>query len=252
MLELDPATAELIGEPSYPAHAMKAFEFTGGKELAVYDGTFPIPFRAKLKPGATKIGATLRYQACSDTRLPAAESTPRPTSTSNKTSRAAPPLRRRPPRSFTPLVGGAEGRAGEKVAALERRQRHARLARTAAHAAGDLRPRPGAEPHSLRLSADPDHDRLLQPAERLPAADAASRSPSLYVLGIAITYSALGVFSALSGKLFGAWLQHPAVLIFFALLMLVMASSMFGAFELQRAAVHLATAPAARPASPAR
>jgi thiol:disulfide interchange protein DsbD len=55
---------------------------------------------------------------------------------------------------------------------------------------------------------------------------------SLYVLGIAITYSALGVFSALSGKLFGAWLQHPAVLVFFALLMLVMASSMFGAFEL--------------------
>jgi thiol:disulfide interchange protein DsbD len=52
------------------------------------------------------------------------------------------------------------------------------------------------------------------------------------VLGIAITYSALGVFSALSGKLFGAWLQHPAVLVFFALLMLVMASSMFGAFEL--------------------
>jgi thiol:disulfide interchange protein DsbD len=53
------------------------------------------------------------------------------------------------------------------------------------------------------------------------------------VLGIAVTYSALGVFSALSGKLFGAWLQHPAVLIFFAALMLIMASSMFGAFELQ-------------------
>jgi thiol:disulfide interchange protein DsbD len=59
---------------------------------------------------------------------------------------------------------------------------------------------------------------------------------SLYVLGIAITYSALGVFSAISGKLFGAWLQHPAVLIFFALLMLIMASSMFGAFEMQAAA----------------
>ncbi|HWS73172.1 MAG TPA: cytochrome c biogenesis protein CcdA, partial [Thermoanaerobaculia bacterium] len=34
------------------------------------------------------------------------------------------------------------------------------------------------------------------------------------------------------GRLFGAWLQLPAVLIFFALLMLVMASSMFGAFEI--------------------
>ena len=28
-----------------------------------------------------------------------------------------------------------------------------------------------------------------------------------YVLGIVITYSALGVFAALSGKMFGSWLQ---------------------------------------------
>src|SRR5688500_12478596 len=62
VLELDAATAELIGTPQYPPHEMKAFEFTGGKPLAVYEGTFPITFRAKLKPGATKIGAVLRYQ----------------------------------------------------------------------------------------------------------------------------------------------------------------------------------------------
>ncbi|MCU1348468.1 MAG: Thiol:disulfide interchange protein, partial [Acidobacteria bacterium] len=55
---------------------------------------------------------------------------------------------------------------------------------------------------------------------------------TVYVLGLAITYSALGVFSALSGRFFGSWLQLPGVLIFFALLMLVMASSMFGAFEI--------------------
>src|SRR5687768_12124144 len=56
---------------------------------------------------------------------------------------------------------------------------------------------------------------------------------SMYVLGIVITYSALGVLAALGGKMFGAWLQLPAVLIGFALLMLVLASSMFGAFEIQ-------------------
>jgi len=55
----------------------------------------------------------------------------------------------------------------------------------------------------------------------------------MYVLGIVITYSALGVLAALGGKMFGAWLQYPAVLIGFALLMLVLASSMFGAFEIQ-------------------
>ena len=52
-----------------------------------------------------------------------------------------------------------------------------------------------------------------------------------YVLGIVITYSALGVFAALSGRMFGSWLQSPAVLIGFAILMLVLASSMFGVWE---------------------
>ena len=56
--------------------------------------------------------------------------------------------------------------------------------------------------------------------------------PDLYVLGIAITYSALCVFAALSGKLFGAWQQHPAVLGILALLLLVMAASRFGTTKL--------------------
>jgi thiol:disulfide interchange protein DsbD len=54
-----------------------------------------------------------------------------------------------------------------------------------------------------------------------------------YVLGIAVTYSALGVFAALSGALFGAWLQQPLVLGFFALLMLALAASMFGAYDIK-------------------
>lgn len=53
-----------------------------------------------------------------------------------------------------------------------------------------------------------------------------------YVLGIAVTYSLLGVVSALSGALFGAWLQSTAVLVFFALVMLVLASSMFGMWDM--------------------
>src|SRR5262249_40988184 len=52
-----------------------------------------------------------------------------------------------------------------------------------------------------------------------------------YVVGIVITYSVLGVAAALSGKLFGAWLQSKGVQIGLAGLMVVMASSMFGAWE---------------------
>lgn len=55
----------------------------------------------------------------------------------------------------------------------------------------------------------------------------------LYVLGMSVTYSALGVFAALSGSLFGAWLQKPAVLVGIAAVVVALALSMFGLFEIQ-------------------
>ncbi len=54
-----------------------------------------------------------------------------------------------------------------------------------------------------------------------------------YVLGMSVTYSALGVFAALSGSLFGAWLQKPVVLVAIAAIVLALALSMFGLFEIQ-------------------
>ena len=55
----------------------------------------------------------------------------------------------------------------------------------------------------------------------------------VYVLGMSVTYSALGVFAALSGSLFGAWLQKPAVLVGIAAIVVALALSMFGLFEIQ-------------------
>ncbi len=54
----------------------------------------------------------------------------------------------------------------------------------------------------------------------------------LYVFGIAVTYSALGVGAALTGKAFGSVLQSGWVMGGVALVLVVMAASMFGAFEL--------------------
>lgn len=54
-----------------------------------------------------------------------------------------------------------------------------------------------------------------------------------YVLGMSVTYSALGVFAALSGSLFGAWLQKPAVLVGIALVVAALALSMFGLWEIR-------------------
>lgn len=62
-------------------------------------------------------------------------------------------------------------------------------------------------------------------------AHAASLSAT-YVLGIAAMYSTLGLVSAASGHAFGSYLSSPVVGIAFGAIMLVMAASMFGAFEL--------------------
>lgn len=49
----------------------------------------------------------------------------------------------------------------------------------------------------------------------------------LYVLGMAVTYSALGVVAGMTGGLFGAQLQNPWVLLAFALVMFALALSQF-------------------------
>ncbi len=56
---------------------------------------------------------------------------------------------------------------------------------------------------------------------------------SLYVLGIALMFSAVGVAVALSGGLFGAALQNPYVLAGIAAMLLTLAASSFGLFVLQ-------------------
>jgi thiol:disulfide interchange protein DsbD len=234
VLTLDEATAELL-EVKYPPQTMKAFEFTGGKQLAVYDGTVDIGFRAKLKPGATKIGATLRYQACSNqvclppntakTELDAAAIVA-------ATPAAAPAATPATPAggTFTPLSAAPKGGSTSLLSTDVGGTLAARglpLTLLAIFVLG------------LALNLTPCVYPLIPiTIGYFGQQSGSSRGrrvalSSLYVLGIAVTYSLLGVFSALSGKLFGGWLQHPAVLVFFALLMLVMASSMFGLFEMQ-------------------
>jgi thioredoxin:protein disulfide reductase len=55
---------------------------------------------------------------------------------------------------------------------------------------------------------------------------------SAYVVGMGIVFAGLGVFAAASGKAFGNMLGNPWVAAGLAAFMLILASSMFGAFEL--------------------
>ena len=61
----------------------------------------------------------------------------------------------------------------------------------------------------------------------------AFRTSLVYCLGMVITYSSLGLLAALTGSLFGALLQNPVVLVLIAALLIGLALSMFGLYEIQ-------------------
>jgi len=53
----------------------------------------------------------------------------------------------------------------------------------------------------------------------------------LFVIGLAITYSVIGVITALSGAVFGSLLQNTYVIIAIALILILLSLSMFGVYE---------------------
>ena len=221
-LTLDPATATLAGV-EYPQHKMESFSFSGDREIAVYDGTIQIPFAATLLSGSSTIGAKLRYQACNDNVcLPPADAVAQ----IDAAVTAAPA----PGAGFVPL-----SQAPRDAQAAPPRDR---LSQTFA-ASGLPLTLLILFIGGLALNLTP----CVLPVVPITLGFFAMQSDgrrsrrfalsAMYVLGLVVMYSALGVMAAIGGQMFGAWLQQPAVLVAFALLMLVLASSMFGAFEIQ-------------------
>jgi thioredoxin:protein disulfide reductase len=54
-----------------------------------------------------------------------------------------------------------------------------------------------------------------------------------FVIGMALTYSVVGVVTALSGAVFGSLMQNPIVIIVIALIFVILSLSMFGLYEIQ-------------------
>jgi thiol:disulfide interchange protein DsbD len=217
--------AELAGA-QYPEHKMMAFEFTGGKELAVYDGTIRIPYTAKLAGGKTAYRAIVKYQACSDKIcLP-----PNEASIDVDASKVAATA------AAAPAAPAATAPASSPSSAAEVPQD--RLARTFA-ASGMPLTLAVLFVLGMALNLTPCVFPLIPITLGFFAMQSDGRRSrrfflsAMYVLGLVITYSTLGVIASIGGKMFGAALQLPAVLVGFALLMLVLATSMFGAFEIQ-------------------
>lgn len=216
----------------YPAHVERAFTFTNGQRIAVYEGSFEIPFHAVRRAPQGEVRAALNYQACNDrlclpprevtvtVRYPegtamASQPAPYPPQSASFTLLSAAPPPGAPKGLFSSDIGGTLAARGLLLTLV------------AVFALG------------LALNLTPCVYPLIPITVAYFSSQTEGRTarrlglPLFYVLGLATMYSALGVFSALSGRLFGAWLQQPLVLILFALLMLVLAASMFGLYDIR-------------------
>ncbi len=206
-LELRPAPGQSAGQVAWPEPVERTLAFAPGTPLLLYEGTVRLaaPLTGPAAAGGPLPRAALRYQACSDTTC-------------------------LPPRTLElvaeqPGRGATGGGAGDTIADF--------VARWGWGATffwvGLL---------GLALNLTP----CVYPMISVTVAYFGGRSGAestrighalLYVLGICLTFSLLGVAAALTGSLFGGAMQRPAVLWGIALLMVALALSNFGLYQLR-------------------
>ena len=217
-----------FAETSYPAHREVKFAFSE-KPLAVYEGRMVFRIdgvvEAGAAPGPRTLVAAVEFQPCNDEQcLPPARVE------AKLTLEVAPSGTRAAPANVALFGGGAapaspeaRGNAGADLFA----GKSLPIVLALVFLSG------------LALNLTPCVYPLIPITVGFFARQGSGKTSRTfglalaYVLGMSVTYSALGVFAALSGSLFGAWLQKPAVLVGIALLVVALALSMFGLYEIQ-------------------
>jgi thioredoxin:protein disulfide reductase len=203
-LDLSPPQGETAGAVRWPTPVERTLAFSAGKPLLLYEGTVklsaPITGSAGAASGPTR--ARFRFQACNDTTcLP-----PRTLELVAERQAAA--------AGAENAVANAVARWGWGVTFLW---------------VGLL---------GLALNLTPCVYPMISVTIAFFGGRTAAESTRvahalLYVLGICITFSALGVAAALTGSLFGAVMQQPAVLAAIALLMVALALGNFGLYQVR-------------------
>ncbi len=210
---------------NYPQPDRHTFAFTGGNELLVYQGKLGLSTALYVPSdfGAdrVRVEALLQYQACNDTTCE------RPTSVSattelRVTDRAA-DASDTGAASAEPADGAAGGAAvlGDWLA-------HRGLLFTLAAVAL----------LGLGLNLTPCVYPLISVTIAYFGGQARGRAQlaglaATYVLGIALSFSAVGLAAALSGGMFGAALQKPPVVLFIGAVMIALAMGSFGVYQLR-------------------
>jgi thiol:disulfide interchange protein DsbD len=222
-LELRPLRDITFGPPQYPKETLKAFQIAGGQRVPVYEGTFKILVDGRVAkdaaPGKRVIAATFSYQACNDSQcFPPAHVT---ASVPTRVVAPGEPVSPAHPEVFKEPKS-AEGGSADVGSAFGK---GALLGFLTIFGAG------------LLLSLTPCVYPMIPVTIGYFGMQTDRRTSrviilaALYILGLALTYSALGVAAALTGDMFGSALQHPAVEVGIALVLVALALSMFGLYE---------------------
>ena len=218
------------GEVIYPEPILQKFSFSES-ELSTYEGKFVFGVKATLAPdfpvGDTVISSRLIYQACDDQScLPPAEiSIEIPV----KVVRLSEPVNAINQEIFSRIDFGAaeievpeEGELGQFI-----QEKGMFVAFFFIFLGG------------LALNLTPCIYPLIPITISYFGGQSQGKSGKtfvlalFYVLGIATTYSVLGVIAASTGSMLGAALQNPLVLIFVAVVLSTLALGMFGLYEIR-------------------
>jgi thiol:disulfide interchange protein DsbD len=210
---------------NYPPADTRKFAFAGEAELLVYEGKVglttaihvPVDFAGDRIP----ITAELQYQACDDTTCL------RPSSVSAHTEI-----------TIADRGGGAGASDGAPAAAAAARSDGAAMLGTWLSERGLLFTLAAVALLGLGLNLTPCVYPLISVTIAYFGGQTSGRAhvaglAALYVLGIALSFSAVGLAAALSGGLFGAALQKPVVVLFIAAVMVALALGSFGLYQLQ-------------------
>lgn len=208
-LDVQPPPGVQAGAVVYPTPVERVLPFSEGRAMLLYEGTvrFAAPLVGSAPPGAPALRAKLRYQACDVERC-------------------------LPPRTLE-IVALQSGPAVAADAAGGAGQVAGWVARWGW---------PLTVLWVVVLGAALNLTPCVYPLISVTVAFFGGRTGNargvvahalLYVLGICLTFSALGAGAALTGSLFGAALQRPAVLGVIVGLMVALAASNFGLYQLR-------------------
>jgi thioredoxin:protein disulfide reductase len=207
---------------NYPNPDRKAFAFAEGKELLVYEGkvgmttgvTMPTDFAGP----RVRIEATIRYQACNDSTCLAPTTATADLLVPVRDAADARPVA--PPTDAPAAPAGADVGMWIASRGLVTTLLFVMLLGLGLNLTPCVYPLISV---TIAYFGTQGHHRRLHVAALA----------GVYVLGITISFAVVGVAAALSGGIFGAAMQKPLVLLFIAAVLVGLALSCFGLYQLQ-------------------